>query len=81
MEVLNKSHFSLQMGKCPIPVAEHSGRCHLWMNPLPPSLVSLLYNSFALGALPFAKTFILFPNLKCNALKLEVYYLPILWIL
>ena len=24
-EVLNKSHFSLQMGNCPIPVAEHSG--------------------------------------------------------
>ena len=25
MEVLNKSHFSLQMGNRPIPVAEHSG--------------------------------------------------------
>ena len=25
MEVLNKSHFSLQMGICPVPVAEHSG--------------------------------------------------------
>ena len=24
-EVLKKSHFSLQMGKCPIPVAEDSG--------------------------------------------------------
>ena len=24
-EVLNNSHFSLQMGNCPIPVAEHSG--------------------------------------------------------
>ena len=24
-EVLNKSHFSLQMGNCPIPIAEHSG--------------------------------------------------------
>ena len=24
-EVLNKSHFSLQMGNCPIPVAEDSG--------------------------------------------------------
>ena len=24
-EVLNKSHFSLQMGNCPIPVAEHFG--------------------------------------------------------
>ena len=28
MEVLNKSHFSLQTGKCPIPVAEHSGQSH-----------------------------------------------------
>ena len=26
-EVLNKSHFSLQMGNCPIPVAEHFGLC------------------------------------------------------
>ena len=26
-EVLNKSHFSLQMGNCPIPDAEHSGPC------------------------------------------------------
>ena len=25
MEVLNKSHFSLQMGNCPIPFGEHSG--------------------------------------------------------
>ena len=25
-EVLNKSHFSLQMGNCPVPVAEHSGQ-------------------------------------------------------
>ena len=25
MEVLNKSHFSLQMGNCPITIAEHSG--------------------------------------------------------
>ena len=25
MEVLKKSHFSLQMGNCPIPVAEDSG--------------------------------------------------------
>ena len=25
MEVLNKSHFSLQIENCPIPVAEHSG--------------------------------------------------------
>ena len=24
-EVFNKSHFSLQMGNCPIPVAEDSG--------------------------------------------------------
>ena len=24
-EVLNKSHFSLQMENCPIPIAEHSG--------------------------------------------------------
>ena len=25
MEVLKKSHFSLEMGNCPIPVAEDSG--------------------------------------------------------
>ena len=31
-EVLNKSHFSLQMGNCPIPVAEHSGLCRLYQN-------------------------------------------------
>ena len=29
MEVLNKSHFSLQMGICPIHVAEHFGHCLL----------------------------------------------------
>ena len=28
MEALSKSHFSLQMGNCPIPAAEHSGLCH-----------------------------------------------------
>jgi len=28
MEVLNKSHFSLQTGNCPIPVAEHSEHNH-----------------------------------------------------
>ena len=28
-EVLNKSHFSLQMGNCPIPIAEHSGHLQL----------------------------------------------------
>ena len=26
MKVLNKSHFSLQMGNCLIPVVEHSGQ-------------------------------------------------------
>ena len=29
MEVLNKSHFSLQMENCPIPIAEHSGKYKL----------------------------------------------------
>ena len=29
-KVLNKSHFSLQMGNWPIPVAEHSGPCVMW---------------------------------------------------
>ena len=29
MEVLKRSHFSLQMGNCPIPVAEDSGHCSL----------------------------------------------------
>ena len=28
-EVLNKCHVSLQMGNCPIPVAEHSGPCEI----------------------------------------------------
>ena len=27
MEVLKKSHFSLKIGNCPIPLAEHSGHC------------------------------------------------------
>ena len=27
MEVLKECHFSLQMGNCPIPVAEDSGHC------------------------------------------------------
>ena len=31
-EVLNKSHFSLQMGNYPIPVAEDSGLYHLLFN-------------------------------------------------
>ena len=29
-EILKKSHFSFQMGNCPIPVAKYSGHCLLY---------------------------------------------------
>ena len=32
--VLNKSHFSLQMGNCPISVAEHSGHSPILQDPV-----------------------------------------------
>ena len=33
-EVFNKFHFSLQMGNCPIPVAEHSGHSLILQDPV-----------------------------------------------
>ena len=49
-EVLNKSHFSLQMGNCPIPVVEHSGPCrqlHTGYAQLFVSLLRTQYPEFA----------------------------------
>ena len=45
MEVLKKSHFSLQMGNCPIIIAKHSGQYY----PIKNKSTKLEYSDFELG--------------------------------
>ena len=66
-EVLNKSHFSLQMGNCPIPIAEHSGQCllsYLQNGPLVFNSLCLLKKIYKMAPQPVTPCTGFYQNIK-----------------